>query len=180
MFRKSEEIMLLISESSEDNKGYDLIECWTKEETNYSLHIFTVVLENGSELERIWKRLTGDIALYFQSELEKDIEIWNIYIVFICKESITKELKYKIEQNKYSTRKLVLENVNFPLSTNEIHNLLTDKLFDIEIKSNIVDDTSEINLLDVVKKNDEVLYQLLKENDKENIFHMYMEVFMNE
>ncbi|MGJ7913078.1 ABC-three component system middle component 1 [Neobacillus sp. LXY-1] len=179
MFHKSEEIMRLIKELSEDNTGYDLIECWIKDETDYKLHIFTVVLENGHELEKIWKRITGDIALYFQSELEKDIEIWNIYIVFICKDSVSKELKYKIEQNKYSTRKLVIENVNFPLSTIEIQNLLIDKLFDIKVKNNKIG-IAESNLLDLVKKNDEILYHLLRKKDKDDIFQMYLEVFMIE
>lgn len=175
MYHKSEEIMDKIKISSENNSGYDSIDCWIKDEGDYQLYFFTVIIQDETELNNIWKRVTADIALYFQSELELDIEIWNIYIVFICKNSISKELKYKIEQNKYSTRKLVMERVKFPLSIKDIHSILDKKLFNIEIE-NRLEVCDETSLHKLIKEHNEELYHLLKKKNSQDIFKLYLEV----
>lgn len=65
-----------------DNKDLlTRLKCWLREEQGYNLYVFTALFENESELKKIWKDITDIIAVFFQSELEKDIEIWNIYIL---------------------------------------------------------------------------------------------------
>src|SRR6478736_3214367 len=91
---------------------YD-VKAWIKPQESYEINIFTITLNNSDELKNIWEIVTNDIAIHFQSELEKNIERWNIYVVFLTNEPIEKELKYQIEQDKYSSRKIICDNFNF-------------------------------------------------------------------
>ena len=94
----------------------------------YNIYVFHINVVNTDELSRIWNILSNDIAFYFQSELEKDIEIWNIYIFYFLNEGIIndsdKVLKFKIENDTYSARKIVIENSN-----NNFGLLIKERLF---------------------------------------------------
>lgn len=79
----------------------------------YFINVFYLECETIDELENKWEKFANDIAFFFQSELELDIEIWNIYIFYFVKECFSEEkkgVKYKIDNNTYSSRKFVIEN----------------------------------------------------------------------
>ena len=96
---------------SDNGNLFNTTECWVRKENNYNLYIFTILVKNEFELESLWLNLTNAIAMYFQSELEKDIEKWNIYVIFFVREKVSMDCKYKIEQDKYSSRKIVMDNI---------------------------------------------------------------------
>jgi hypothetical protein len=130
MLYKSEDAVKKILES-ENRELFSNVYCWIREEDEYNLHVFSILLENESELEKVWNELTNAIAVFFQSELDNDIEIWNIYIMFLVKDFVSRDLKYKIEQEKYSARKIVVDNFrnNDYCLTNNIESLIESRLF---------------------------------------------------
>ncbi|MBE6021605.1 MAG: hypothetical protein E7231_00060 [Cellulosilyticum sp.] len=131
------------------NIGKDISEecelnCWLKEEADksFNIYIFSMQLQSNNMLNKNWNRFINNISVHFQSGLSKNIERWNIYTVFFVNEKINSELKYKIEQDKFSTRKLVFDNHRqgdniFDLSIEErntkIEEIICSKLFDIKI-----------------------------------------------
>lgn len=61
------------------------------------------------ELDIKWKRIVDYIGVHFQTTLENEFSIWNIYLFFILKNKISSSLKYKIENDTFSSRKIVIE-----------------------------------------------------------------------
>ena len=58
-----------------------------------------------------WKELVSNVSEVVQKELKELIEIYNVYIVFF-QPQVEESLVYTIEQNKYSSRKIVLRKRN--------------------------------------------------------------------
>lgn len=109
---------------------YKNIECWINKKQNFNIYIFSVVVENEQELNNIWEDMISDIAVYFQAELKKDIERWNIYSVFFVNGKVSKKLKYEIEHDMYSSRKIVFTDMKKLLMNRTIENIINKKLFD--------------------------------------------------
>ena len=148
------------------------VECWIKKEENYNLYVFSALLENELDLEKLWTKLTNAIAVFFQGELEKEIEIWNIYILFLVKEKVSRDLKYRIEQDKYSTRKIVLDNIkDIDLSTSENYSALVESRLFVFNLTEGKGDSSDIDnkmLIDIIREQNQDLYDVILKypNDK--------------
>lgn len=116
------------------NIQFEGLECWVYSESNYNIYIFSIQIENQSALLEIHEELRDYIAIYFQSQLlEKDVERWNIYQFYFMKEKIDYVTKQLIEQDKFSTRKIIHDDKNKVLSDNEIIALINEELFDFEM-----------------------------------------------
>jgi hypothetical protein len=69
---------------------------------------FVAHVPNQQSCEDNWLSITSEIAINFQTTLTNDFASWNIYLVFICPDPIDKHLKYRIENNRFALRKIVL------------------------------------------------------------------------
>jgi hypothetical protein len=182
MFLKKQDVIEIIKEESGNNL-FDLVECREKSETNYNVYIFTMLLKNEEELMEHWKDISGDIAIHFQGELVTDIEIWNIYIFFLVQGSVDSGKRYLIEQNKYSSRKLVIENVKSPIDNDYIDNIVNEKLFNVNVESvvNIIAPKDSISkTLETKYAN---IFKVIKDGDQEKpsvLFNKYLELLKNE
>ena len=67
-----------------------------------------------------------------QKKLEEVIEIFNVYIIFFQEEVDTATVDL-IEQNKYSSRKLVI-NEKMPEDKDELEKIISEKLFELYIE----------------------------------------------
>ncbi|MCC2379090.1 hypothetical protein LKM00_16735 [Bacillus wiedmannii] len=147
------------------------VKSWVKPQSNYNIHIFTAVLKEDVELTQFWEEFTNSIAIHFQSELEKNIEIWNVYVVFFVEDAVKKELKYEIEQDKYSSRKIVydcFETCNKDIDF-EIKCILDSKLFAFQLKQDKSQEQTKKGLRsveEIIKERDMKLYQLIKYSQK--------------
>lgn len=71
--------------------------------------IFFIYPKDPNALEKYWNEISDTIALEYQARLQDDFRSWNIYLFFVLKFEIEKELKYKIENDTFSSRKIVIE-----------------------------------------------------------------------
>ncbi|MBS1773085.1 MAG: hypothetical protein JST82_09490 [Bacteroidetes bacterium] len=71
---------------------------------------FMLRFKNEEDLLKLWEQIVGEIALRFQMKLSFDFEKWNIYLFFIVTGNVTRETKYKIENDPVSSRKIVVDN----------------------------------------------------------------------
>lgn len=182
MFLNKQAVIEMIKEES-GNNSFDLVECRVKSEANYNVYIFTMVLKDQDELTEHWKEISGDIAIHFQGELESDIEIWNIYILFLVQGSIDSETRYSIEQNKYSSRKLVIENVKSPVDNEYIENIVNEKLFNVNVESDINVGTPNEPISATLEAKYEKLFKVIKDSGQEKpsvLFTKYLELLKNE
>lgn len=71
------------------------------------INCFVCNVENENTLISSWKDITGLIAGFFQSALDDELSIWNIYLIFCANFEVQESLKYEIENNRFSMRKMV-------------------------------------------------------------------------
>lgn len=97
----------IIEELEEEFKGID----FSLEEVEYegTLPCFFIVFKSEKKLAKNWMRISDLIAINYQTKLTDEFSIWNIYLFFITKKPIGNDLKYLIENDTYSSRKIVIE-----------------------------------------------------------------------
>ena len=134
-------------------------------ELNVSISVF-FVLANSSVLEEnnLWQKISEEIALKYQPKLESVYEKWNLYIIYVTNDKTSKELKNKIENDKFSSRKIVEDNFSQKFNEQEANKLIIIHITNSDLKE-IVDKTSEVNITKYIPVNPN-LWKLLDTDDK--------------
>lgn len=146
------------------------ISYWKEDIAQHSCHLFVVKIGSEEQLLDLWEKITARIALGFQSNLEQEIEIYNIYLVFFVNNKISKELKYKIEQNKYCCRKLVEDEFGeMEFSETFISEQIGAQIFSM----NSISSANDIALVDetvesIIQKRDAKILTVLKDYQASN------------
>ena len=89
-------------------------------------------VSDEEELKANWGEVVNNVADIIQKKLEEVIEIFNVYIIFFQEEVDTATVDL-IEQNKYSSRKLVI-NEKMPEDKDELEKIISEKLFELYIE----------------------------------------------
>lgn len=151
------------------NITFGNLECWIKEENDYNIYIFSIQLENKSKLLQVHEELRDYIAIYFQSQfLQKNVERWNIYQFFFIKHKIDEVMKQLVEQDKFSTRKIIHDGFNKELTDQEIISIIDNELFNLTISNRSLA-SDAIDAFLVGKEHDKVISILGKELTAEEI-----------
>jgi hypothetical protein len=70
--------------------------------------IFFITAEKEEILCKTWRSISEFVATNFQSKLKDEFSIWNIYLFFLTPNEISNELKYLIENDTFSSRKIII------------------------------------------------------------------------
>ncbi|MEF7658506.1 ABC-three component system middle component 1 [Bacillus thuringiensis] len=181
MFLNKPDIIEMIKKESGNNL-FDLVECRIKSEKLYNVYIFTMILDSQDELMNTWEDISSDIAFYFQGGLESEIEIWNIYVLFLVQGSVDGKIRYFVEQNKYSSRKLVIEGVTRPITGEDIESIINEKLFYVRIPSvSSMDDSAE-TISNTLENNYKKIFKIINHSEEKPsvLFTKYLELVKNE
>lgn len=114
------------------------------EEFGGSIHVFLLKFISEDELENDWRKISNAIAVYFQSKIEDDFGKWNTYIFFQSNfepSNNYRNLKYKIEKDIFSSRKIMIEEEK-DLDTIIDEHILSKNLNIDEV--NVIEDSEEI------------------------------------
>ena len=158
-------------ESSGDGL-YDTVELWSAtlgNEKEYNCHAFIVRLPTETYLSLNWELYRNDIATCFQADLSKEIEIWNIYLFFIIDGPVSRNLKYKIEQDRYSTRKVVISKSSgqyqgvFLENGVDVGILLDTCLFNVEINKGSDQDHAGKSVKELIERLDPDILSVLEQ-----------------
>lgn len=101
---------------------------------------FFIKFNSEDELVNSWEKFTEFIAGNFQVNLISEFETWNIYLFFLVDKPIDKSLKYKIENDTFSSRKIVIE------SNSSNDDIISKHIFN--------------NNLDLISKKDRIITQV--------------------
>ena len=74
----------------------------------------------------------------YQPKLESVYEKWNLYIIYVTNDKTSKELKNKIENDKFSSRKIVEDNFSQKFNEQEANKLIIIHITNSDLKE-IVD-----------------------------------------
>lgn len=160
MLRECSNEILGFLKETERSEEYKDIRCFIKQENKFNIHIFTCICEDENILKRKWKILNNDIAWYFEAKLKKEIERWNLYIIYFVKGEVDKNLQYEIEQDKYCSRKIVIRKFSRESNDDKLKNIINDKLFDIKIGTQDFSDSGKLDI--IIEENEKYLFKLLK------------------
>ncbi|WP_430412338.1 ABC-three component system middle component 1 [Kordia sp.] len=114
-----------------------------------SIPTFFIYPENDKLLEENWIKIADTIAVDFQARLLDEFSAWNIYLFYVIDIPIRKELKYKIENDTFSSRKIIVDNTidEDSMITEHIINNITVISDEDEIKSNEIEPNTVIESL---------------------------------
>lgn len=75
-----------------------------------TVDIFVTESISVAELAVEWKMIRDEIAMKYQRSLTDDFERWNFYLFYVVEdiESLQRNLKFKIEHNTLSSRKIII------------------------------------------------------------------------
>lgn len=101
--------------------------------------IIPIVLVRFSGLDTLaknWKDFNSYVAAEYMTLIKNEYSKWNFYIFYLSSEYVEKQVKYEIENNKFSSRKIVIENVKS----------ITEKEINLFISEHITNDNIQIGV----------------------------------
>jgi hypothetical protein len=135
-----------------------------RNEDDFRINIF--FLEGNSDtIDESWKRFSNMVAANYQnSEYMGDSKFdkWNFYIIYISKGIVSKELKNKIENDKFSSRKIIEDAYNKDFNDEEANSLIVKHITNADLKE-VVEATQEVSISAYVPNNKELWELLVKE-----------------
>lgn len=132
-----------------------------------SFHYINCFVCYVSEEKRLiddWDKIVGLIAGDFQAELDNDLEIWNIYLIFCTESDVNNSLIYEIENNKFAMRKLVACMANWNTNYN-IEDYIKEEIFctDLEL-TNKSENFLSIDTVFISKLHEKIMFMSETEN----------------
>lgn len=132
-------------------------------------------------LSKTWKDFNSYVAAEYMTLIKNEYSKWNFYIFFLSAENVEKQLKYEIENNKFSSRKIVIENVKS----------ITEKQINLLISEHITNDNIQVGIENKksikFKKNaslskilDKLSLNKKSDDDLQNTLDSIEEIYKNE
>lgn len=109
-----------------------------------------VKFKNDSILINHWKEFNSYLTAKFIPTVKDDYSRWNFYVFYLSEDTLGKAVKYEIENNKFSSRKIVIENSN-SITMKLIEDVITEHITNNNIKIYV-----ENNKISTFKKNDSI------------------------
>ncbi len=137
-----------------------------RNEGNFRINVFFLEAKSDTINEN-WKRFSNLVAANYQTSeymSNREFDKWNFYIIYISKDEVSKELKNKIENDKFSSRKIVEDLYNKKFDNEEATRLIVNHITNADLKE-IVEKTQEVTISAYIPKN-EKLWELLVKEEK--------------
>lgn len=154
--------------------------CWKREYEKFNIYFFTSLHDSESDLVKSYEKIRDYIAIYFQGDfLKLDVERWNIYQFHILNCSVDPNVKQVIEQDKFSTRKIVLDGIPNEITEDKIKDLINDEVFTFSVNKRSI---PRISILDIIGQHDQELASYLKQEmpPKDKIIESLINKFGND
>ncbi len=74
---------------------------------------------------KLFDNLTSSLSMYLEEYLDDDFTRWNVYIIYVSEKYITREIKYKIENDTFFARKIVEDEYKSQLTDENITKLIS-------------------------------------------------------
>lgn len=109
---------------------------------NIGVNISVFLIQGLSEQikkENTWRKISEEVALSYQSQIESIEDKWNIYIIYVFTDIAHKELKSLIENDKFSSRKIVVDNMSDDISDEIAHKIIAKHITNTDLIKTIDD-----------------------------------------
>ena len=102
---------------------------------------FFIYIKDERILSQKWKAITEYVAIHFQSSLKEEFSLWNIYLFFILENEGKGDLKYIIENDTFSSRKIIVA------PTQDIDLIIKDHIKNDDLNTPTVTDVEKKSFL---------------------------------
>jgi hypothetical protein len=111
-------------------------------ETPYVDNIFLCILSVNSEakLKELWDILNSVISSELSKCFRNDFQMWNFYLFYCCEDEVQIELKYEIVNDKFSSRKVVIDKFTKKIDAQVIKDVISEYIIGNDI---LLDEKSE-------------------------------------
>lgn len=83
------------------------------DDERHFISCFVAHFSDNEACAKYWQLINNEIAVEYQSSLQDDFLSWNIYLTLVTPSAMDKHLKYRIENDRFALRKLVLAGPTF-------------------------------------------------------------------
>ena len=93
---------------------------------DWKINVFFAI-SDAETISNKWKGFSDTIASIYQNSdymSNKEFDKWNFYVIYISKEKLSKEIKNKIENDRFSSRKIVEDLYDNEFSNEEANDLI--------------------------------------------------------
>ncbi|MFM2580652.1 ABC-three component system middle component 1 [Vibrio fortis] len=133
--------------------------------TNFVSDFYVVFcrFSKEAELKSLWDKLNSVISAELSCDFKNDFERWNLYFFYLCERKVKDSIKYQIENDKYFSRKILIDDSKLKLTSESIEHLISKNIINDDLilsdskkDDNISYTSSSIvyNLIDLEKIND--------------------------
>lgn len=144
-------------------------------ETPYIDSVFLCILNVSLEanLKELWDILNSVISSELSKDFKNDFQMWNFYLFYLCKEEVGIDLKYEIINDKFSSRKVVIDKFDKKIDKQMVEGIISEYIVGSDIlldeKAKTIPEESSYHSESKVFKNIESIYLQGNENlnDKE-------------
>ncbi|TCF96672.1 hypothetical protein BZM26_36225 [Paraburkholderia strydomiana] len=83
------------------------------DDARHFISCFVARFSDNETCAKHWRLINNEIAVEYQSSLQDEFSSWNIYLALVTPSAMDKHLKYRIENDRFALRKLVLAGPTF-------------------------------------------------------------------
>lgn len=116
-----------------------------------NIPVIFIQFSNLNDLEKFWKEFNSFMTAEYLIKLKNEFSKWNSYVFYLSESIIEKPLKYEIENNKFSTRKIIVESINTTIDTSILENILSEHIINDNIEFKV-----ESQEIDTFSKNEAI------------------------
>lgn len=148
------------------------MEVYKQDVKGYERWIICCDMQSTEILKEKWKDIVDDVAIDVQPNIAEMISKMNIYVLFFVKDINDILLKTSIENDKYSSRKIVI--TRRMSSVEDMAMFVEKRLFDINI--NVNGQSNEKRLYEVFSDLDNELFEIFNSGIKnyERVLNEYI------
>jgi hypothetical protein len=101
-----------------------------------TIPLLFVKFNSLDDLNKHWKDFNSKVTTDYIIHLKEEYSRWNFYIFYFSENNVPKTLKYEIENNKFSSRKIVIENCE-TITEPKIKNVISEHITNDNIQINV-------------------------------------------
>ncbi|CAK1777235.1 conserved hypothetical protein [Vibrio crassostreae] len=144
--------------------------------TNFVSDFYVVFcrFSKEAELKSLWDKLNSVISAELSCDFKNDFERWNLYFFYLCERKVKDSIKYQIENDKYFSRKILIDDSKLKLTSESIEHLISKNIIndDLILRDSKKDDKLSYSSNSIVYN----LIDLEKINDKKDSEKLFDEV----
>lgn len=89
--------------------------------------VCNVKFKDDTMLKNNWKEFNSYLTAKFIPSVKDEYSKWNFYVFYFSESLLAKSIKYEIENNKFSSRKIVIENFK-AITKKEIEKIISEHI----------------------------------------------------